>query len=65
MIAAATPLPNSNLIPTSYIANSAVEIAPNIMILGAISTAELAMYDVGIKFELGSGVAAAIKHLKV
>ena len=35
------------------------------MILGAISTAELAMYDVGIKFELGSGVAAAIKHLKV
>ena len=34
------------------------------MILGAISTAELAMYDVGIKFELGSGVAAAIKHLK-
>ena len=30
------------------------------MILGAISTAELAMYDVGIKFELGSGVAAAI-----
>jgi hypothetical protein len=25
----------------------------------------LAMYDVGIKFELGSGVAAAIKHLKV
>ena len=35
------------------------------MILGAISTAELSMYDVGIKFELGSGVAAAIKHLKV
>ena len=35
------------------------------MILGAISTAELAMYDVRIKFELGSGVAAAIKHLKV
>ena len=35
------------------------------MILGAISTAELAMYDVGIKFELGSGVAAAIIHLKV
>ncbi len=35
------------------------------MILGAISTAELAMFDVGIKFELGSGVAAAIKHLKV
>ena len=35
------------------------------MILGAISTAELTMYDVGIKFELGSGVAAAIKHLKV
>ena len=35
------------------------------MILGAISTAELAMYDVGIKFELGSGVAAAIKHLEV
>ncbi len=35
------------------------------MILGAISTAELAMYDVGIKFELGSGVSAAIKHLKV
>ena len=35
------------------------------MILGAISTAEIAMYDVGIKFELGSGVAAAIKHLKV
>ena len=34
------------------------------MILGAISTAELAMYDVGVKFELGSGVAAAIKHLK-
>jgi len=34
------------------------------MILGAISTAELAMYDVGIKFDLGSGVAAAIKHLK-
>jgi alanine-glyoxylate transaminase/serine-glyoxylate transaminase/serine-pyruvate transaminase len=36
----------------------------NTMILGAISTAELAMYDVGIKFDLGSGVAAAIKHLK-
>ena len=35
------------------------------MILGAISTAELVMYDVGIRFELGSGVAAAIKHLKV
>ena len=32
-MAAATPLPNSNLTPTSYIANSAVEIAPNIIVL--------------------------------
>ena len=32
-MAAATPLPNSNLIPTSYIASSAVEIAPNIIVL--------------------------------
>ena len=32
-MAAATPLPNSNSIPTSYIASSAVEIAPNIILL--------------------------------
>ena len=32
-MAAATPLPNSNLIPTSYMASSAVEIAPNIIVL--------------------------------
>ena len=32
-MAAATPLPSSNFIPTSYIANSAVEIAPKIIVL--------------------------------
>jgi len=32
------------------------------MLLGAISGAEMAMRDVGIEIELGSGVAAAQSH---
>ena len=35
-----------------------------LMLLGALSGAEMAMLDVGIKVELGSGVAAAQKHFR-
>lgn len=34
-----------------------------IMVLQALGGAELAMHDVGIKFEPGSGVGAAVRHL--
>jgi len=34
-----------------------------IMVLQALGGVELAMYDVGIKFEPGSGVGAAVRHL--
>ena len=35
-----------------------------LMLLGAISGAEMAMRDVGIEIELGSGVAAAQSHFR-
>ena len=34
-----------------------------IMVMQALGGVELAMYDVGIKFEPGAGVAAAVRHL--